>query len=219
MGVAYHPAREVGGDLYDFERDSKTLQIVLGDVSGKSIPAALYGAVFSGQLRTLFSGVPSPGEALRILNRSLVARYPSGNYTAVQYCRIDLRSGSAVLANGGMPFPFLVRGDGVTRLQLPGVPLGLIEDISYDELGVQTGTGRHAASRERRNDGRSQPARGVLRRGAVHRLDAPALRRGDSGVFGRPVFGFAPLHGGRRAKRRRDDHRVAPPEVGIACCC
>jgi CheY-like chemotaxis protein len=96
MGGAYHPAREVGGDLYDFEWDSETLPVVLGDVSGKSIPAALYGAVFSGQLRTLFSGMPSPGEALRVLNRSLVARYPSGNYIAVQYCRVDLRSGSAI---------------------------------------------------------------------------------------------------------------------------
>jgi response regulator RpfG family c-di-GMP phosphodiesterase len=60
MAVEYHPALEVGGDLYDLEYDRRTLQLVIGDVSGKSIPAALYGAVFSGQLRILFSDTPSP---------------------------------------------------------------------------------------------------------------------------------------------------------------
>ncbi len=134
MGVEYHPAREVGGDLYDFDADAGTLQIVIGDVSGKSIPAALYGAVFSGQLRTLFAGMPSPGEALKVLNDNLIARYSSVNYIAVTYCRIDLKDGSVVLANGGMPFPFLIQGETVSRLEIPGVPLGLLEGTTYKEL-------------------------------------------------------------------------------------
>ncbi len=134
MSVEYHPAREVGGDLYDFECDSKSLQVVIGDVSGKSIPAALYGAVFSGQLRTLFSGMPPPAEALRILNNSLVARYQSSNYIAVEYCRIDLATGSGILANGGMPFPLLVHGDAINRLEIGGIPLGLLEETSYEEM-------------------------------------------------------------------------------------
>jgi phosphoserine phosphatase RsbU/P len=134
MAVEYHPAREVGGDLYDFECDSRGLRIVVGDVSGKSIPAALYGAVFSGQLRALFPDNRSPAEALRILNNNLVARYQSGNYIAVTYCRVDLPGGSGILANGGMPFPFVVRGNAVTRLKLPGIPLGLLEETSYQAL-------------------------------------------------------------------------------------
>jgi serine phosphatase RsbU (regulator of sigma subunit) len=134
MAVEYHPAREVGGDLYDFEWDSKTLQVAIGDVSGKSIPAALYGAVFSGHLRTLFSHMLTPAKALKFLNKNLVARYQSGNYIAVAYCRIDLENGAGVLANGGMPFPFLVHGNVITRLQRPGVPLGLLEETSYEEL-------------------------------------------------------------------------------------
>lgn len=140
IAVEYHPAREVGGDLYDFEYD-KTLQLVIGDVSGKSIPAALYGAVFSGQLRLLFSRMPAPADALQALNNNLIARYPSGNYIAVTYCRIDPVDGSGILANGGMPFPFLVRGDAVTRLQLPGVPLGLIEGARYQELSFRLDPG------------------------------------------------------------------------------
>jgi sigma-B regulation protein RsbU (phosphoserine phosphatase) len=141
MGVEYHPAREVGGDLYDFECDSKTLQIVVGDVSGKSIPAALYGAVFSGQLRTLFPGTPAPAEALKTLNNNLTARYHSGNYIAVEYCSIDLGTGSGILANGGMPYPFLIRGDVITRLEIPGVPLGLMEGTGYEELKLELGPG------------------------------------------------------------------------------
>jgi sigma-B regulation protein RsbU (phosphoserine phosphatase) len=134
MSAEYLPAREVGGDLYDFELDAQTLQIVIGDVSGKSIPAALYGAVFSGQLWALYTAAQSPSEALGILNHNLIARYRSGNYIAVAYCRINLSDGSGILANGGMPFPFLLKGDTVTRLQLPGVPLGLMEETQYAEM-------------------------------------------------------------------------------------
>jgi serine phosphatase RsbU (regulator of sigma subunit) len=137
LAVEYHPAREVGGDLYDFDWDSETLQLVIGDVSGKSIPAALYGAVFSGQVQALFSRSLSPAQALAVLNKNLVARYPSGNYISVAYCRLDLRSGSVILANGGMPFPFLVRGSRIMRLQVSGVPLGLMEGISHEEFKLQ----------------------------------------------------------------------------------
>jgi serine phosphatase RsbU (regulator of sigma subunit) len=134
MAVEYHPAREVGGDLFDFDSDADALQIVVGDVSGKSIPAALYGAVFSGHLRALFSGMPSPGEALRVLNNNLIARYRSVNYIAVTYCRVDPRDGSGILANGGMPFPIQIHGDVLTRLEIPGMPLGLMEGTTYTEL-------------------------------------------------------------------------------------
>ena len=134
MGVEYHPAREVGGDLYDFASDGETLLIAVGDVSGKSIPAALYGAVFSGQLQTLFSRMPAPAEALEILNSSLLARYQSRSYIAVSYIRLALGDGSCTLANGGMPFPLLIRGGVVSRLEIPGIPLGLLEKVHHDEL-------------------------------------------------------------------------------------
>ena len=133
MSVEYHPAREVGGDLYDFQHDSKTLRIVIGDVSGKSIPAALYGAVFSGQLQTLYENALSPAKVLQLLNGNLIARYASKNYIAVTYCQIELSTGSGVVANAGMPFPFMIRENSVSRLELPGVPLGLMEGIEYEE--------------------------------------------------------------------------------------
>jgi len=137
MGVEYHPAREIGGDLYDFQHDGRTLQIVIGDVSGKSIPAALYGAVFSGRLQSLFTRELPPAQALKTLNANLIARYPADNYIAVSYCRIDLKSGSAVLANGGMPFPFLLRKNKAERLEVGGIPLGLMADSSYEDITFQ----------------------------------------------------------------------------------
>jgi serine phosphatase RsbU (regulator of sigma subunit) len=136
IAVDYHPAREVGGDLYDFEWDRQAglLQIAVGDVSGKSIPAALYGAVFSGQLRTLFAQPWSPAEILRRANSSLIAHYQVSNYIAVACLRLQPECGACTLANGGMPFPYLVRAGEVTRLPISGVPLGLFEGTTYDEF-------------------------------------------------------------------------------------
>ncbi len=136
FGVEYHPAREVGGDLYDFEWDHEAglLQIAIGDVSGKSIPAALYGAVFSGQLRTLFAQSRPPSEILAHANSSLIARYQVSNFIAVACLRVQLAGGACLLSNGGMPLPYLVRGGKVARLCVSGVPLGLIEGTTYDQL-------------------------------------------------------------------------------------
>jgi len=139
MAVEYHPAREVGGDLYDFDWDagSGTLQVVIGDVSGKSIPAALYGAVFSGQLRTLFAHSMSPSANLLFLNANLIERYQVNNYVAVSWLTLNLAHGTGVIANGGMPFPLLSRNGEVTPLDISGVPLGLFEDAAYDQLPIR----------------------------------------------------------------------------------
>jgi serine phosphatase RsbU (regulator of sigma subunit) len=134
MAVEYYPAREVGGDLYDFYVDPEgtRLQIVIGDVSGKSIPAALYGAVFSGQMGTLFGNPMLPAEKLAFLNRTLLARYPVQNYIAVTYLQLRLEDGAGRLANGGMPYPYLIRNGVVSQLKASGVPLGLLAEIEYD---------------------------------------------------------------------------------------
>lgn len=137
--VEYHPAREVGGDLYDFDWDSKqnVLQVVIGDVSGKSIPAALYGTVFSGQLRALFSRSLSPAENLAQLNSSLMARQQAANFIAVCCLRLNPGDGKCILANGGMPYPYLISDKKVTRVAVSGIPLGLMEEGAYDEVQVE----------------------------------------------------------------------------------
>ncbi len=139
VAVEYHPAYEVGGDLYDFDWDpaSGTLQVVIGDVSGKSIPAALYGAVFSGHLRALLAHTLPPAETLAFLNLSLIERYQVNNYIAVADLRLDLQNGAGFLANGGMPYPYLVRQGDIFQLPVPGVPLGLLEDSRYEAIPVR----------------------------------------------------------------------------------
>jgi serine phosphatase RsbU (regulator of sigma subunit) len=136
MAVEYHPAAEVGGDLYDFDysRQTGNLQLVVGDVSGKSIPAALYGAVFSGQLRARFTAAASPADALSAMNATLLERAAGNNYIAVAYLRLEIASGSLAFSNGGMPYPYLVRDGEVRRLSLPGVPLGLLADAKYEQI-------------------------------------------------------------------------------------
>jgi len=143
VAVEYHPAYEVGGDLYDFDWDpaSGTLQVVVGDVSGKSIPAALYGAVFSGHLRALLAHPLPPAETLKFLNSSLIERYKVNNYIAVADLRLDLRDGTGFLANGGMPYPYLVRQSDILQLPVPGVPLGLLEDSHYEPIAVRLDKG------------------------------------------------------------------------------
>jgi len=143
MAVEYHPAREVGGDLYDFSLDSSPsrLHIVVGDVSGKSIPAALYGAVFSGQVRTLLPQSIEPSEMLALLNKTLITRYQGNNFVAVTYLQLDLVDGNGILANAGMPFPYLLSNGGVTRINIPGVPLALMEEVSYDEARIHLNIG------------------------------------------------------------------------------
>jgi serine phosphatase RsbU (regulator of sigma subunit) len=141
MAVEYRPAREVGGDLYDFDRTNQTLRIVIGDVSGKSIPAALYGAVFSGQMRTLLAQTMAPAEMLSLLNSNLISRYQTNNHIAVASLELNLQTGEVIIANGGMPFPYLVRAGEVTRIAAAGVPLGLLEEATYDEHLFRLETG------------------------------------------------------------------------------
>lgn len=143
IAVEYHSAREVGGDLYDFSWDplAGVLQLVIGDVSGKSIPAALYGAVFSGQVQALFAQSPAPADALASLNANLTRRYQVDNYIAVAFLRLDLNHGKGSLANAGMPYPYLVRGGVVSRICNPGVPLGLLEETAYQEAAVSLDVG------------------------------------------------------------------------------
>lgn len=138
MAVAYHPAREVGGDLYDWDYDADTniLRVVVGDVSGKSIPAALYGAVFSGHIQALFADSLGPGEALRFLNGRLLQRYEGDQYIAACYISLDLKTGHGRLANGGMPFPYVFQNGRVSQVAVAGVPLGIMPDNVYEECDV-----------------------------------------------------------------------------------
>src|SRR5579863_7864969 len=131
------PARELGGDLYDFLSYGKDRHVlVIGDVSGKGSPAALYGAMVSGILRSLAPRHLSPPEMLRRLNVMLLERKIDGHFITLAYAVWDLKSRQLKLANSGMPLPILVRRGRSHSIRAEGVPLGLLENTDYQETSV-----------------------------------------------------------------------------------
>jgi phosphoserine phosphatase RsbU/P len=133
----FEPARELGGDLYDFLSYGKARQVlVVGDVSGKGSPAALYGAMVSGILRSLAPRHLSPPELLRTLNQMLLERKIEGHFITLVYAVWDAKSRRLTLANSGMPLPVLVRRGRSHSIRAEGVPLGLLESTEYGEVSV-----------------------------------------------------------------------------------
>jgi phosphoserine phosphatase RsbU/P len=150
VDVAWHfdPARELGGDIYDFlSPEASTLVVSVGDVSGKGVPAALYssfvGEVVRGRTyrRRFMPERSNPGMVLTSLNRILHERGLEEYYCTLCYTVFDFRKRTATFANSGLPFPLHVSGDEVRPIDLPGVPLGSFGASTYDELSVDIAPG------------------------------------------------------------------------------
>jgi serine phosphatase RsbU (regulator of sigma subunit)/predicted ester cyclase len=133
----YQPAREVGGDFYDFfELDDGRVGVGVGDATGKGIPAAIAVTATSSMLRAVAqdSGY-SPGEVLARVNETLVARLPPNMFITCFYAILDPSSGLLVYANAGHNLPCCRRHDehAATDLSARGMPLGLMPQMSYEE--------------------------------------------------------------------------------------
>jgi len=130
----FQPARELGGDLYDFLTYGKDRYVLaIGDVSGKGAPAALYGAMAIGTLRSLAPQRLMPGEMLKKLNVLLLERKIEGHFITLTYSIWEPKSKTLRLANSGMPLPILVRKGRGHVIRAEGVPLGLLEHTEYQE--------------------------------------------------------------------------------------
>src|ERR687896_476456 len=108
----YRPAREVGGDFYDFHLLSEgKLGVVVGDATGKGMPAALVMSTTCGmlQLAAQSLGSSSPGKVLERVNETLLARIPSNMFVTCFYCVVDGGSGRLRYANAGHDLPYLHR--------------------------------------------------------------------------------------------------------------
>lgn len=130
-------AREVCGDLYDFLRyGPQQLGIALGDVSGKGTAAALYGAVGIGILRSLAPHKLQPSEMLRQMNQLVCERRIEGRFMTL--CMVTWQKGRRKLriANAGQSQPLLWKDGRCERVNLTGFPLGIFDDVRYDEWGV-----------------------------------------------------------------------------------
>jgi len=133
----FQPARELGGDLYDFLNYGKDRHVLaIGDVSGKGAPAALYGAMVSGILRSFAPLRLAAPDMLRKLNVALLERKIEGHFITLTYCIWEPKAGTMRLANAGMPLPILVRKGKSHSIRAEGVPLGLLEQSDYQEISL-----------------------------------------------------------------------------------
>jgi len=136
----YQPAREVGGDFYDFfELEDGRVGVVVGDATGKGVPAALVVTATYSMLRAVAQvlGSFSPREVLAQVNETLLARIPLNMFVTCFYAILEPKSGSLKYANAGHDLPYLWHGGGdVEELRARGMPLGLMSGMSYEEKEI-----------------------------------------------------------------------------------
>ena len=137
VAARYLSAREVCGDLYDFLRyGPQQLGIALGDVSGKGTAAALYGAVAIGIMRSLAPQKLQPAEMLRQMNQLVGERRIEGRFMTACFATWQKGRQKLRVANAGQSQPLLYKDCRCDRIELTGFPLGIFEDVQYDEWGV-----------------------------------------------------------------------------------
>src|ERR671912_739409 len=139
----YRPAREVGGDFYDFiEIDDERLGIVLGDATGKGVPGALVMASTRSMLRAVTQASNySPAEVLGRVNDSLVADIPPNMFVTCFYAILDPKSASLSFANAGHDLPYLHHSGDCEELRARGMPLGLMPGMGYEEEEIELDVG------------------------------------------------------------------------------
>lgn len=138
IGFAYEPARQLGGDIYDFLPHSDgRLAILVGDVTGKGTPAALYGSLALGILRGHIMEHPcEPAALLEDVNDHLRQPRLGNRYVALGLAIYDSHKKELVVANAGFPQPWLVRDGEAEEIKVEGVPLGLLPDIRYEQKTI-----------------------------------------------------------------------------------
>src|SRR5215217_6407502 len=140
----YQPAREVGGDFYDFHLLSVgRLGLVVGDATGKGVPAALVMSTTCGMLQVTAQalGSSSPGEVLEQVNETLLARIPQNMFVTCFYAILEPKSGSLRYANAGHDLPYVQRNGNAEQLKARGMPLGLMPGMGYEEKETILGAG------------------------------------------------------------------------------
>jgi serine phosphatase RsbU (regulator of sigma subunit)/anti-sigma regulatory factor (Ser/Thr protein kinase) len=142
VAAYYRPAREVGGDFYDFlELPDGQVGLVVGDVTDKGVPAALVMATTHSVLRGEAMRLVAPGAVLRRANQLLIDEMPPSMFVTCLYAVLDPASGRLRFANAGHNLPNLRSKDGVTELHAAGMPLGLLPDMDYQEHETILGHG------------------------------------------------------------------------------
>lgn len=138
VAAYYRPAREVGGDFYDFvELPNGNLGLIVADVTDKGIPAALVMATTRSVLRAAAERIGSPGEVLQRVNDQLVPDIPDNMFVTCLYSVLDPNNRTLRFANAGHGLAFRRTDEEVVELKATGMPLGLMPDMSYEESEIQ----------------------------------------------------------------------------------
>jgi serine phosphatase RsbU (regulator of sigma subunit)/predicted ester cyclase len=134
----YQPAREVGGDFYDFfELEDGQLGLVVGDATGKGVPAALVMASARSMLRAVAQGTEhSPGGVLGRVNDALATDIPPNMFITCFYAILDPESGRLLYANAGHDLPYVWQSGEAEELRARGMPLGLMPGMSYEQKEI-----------------------------------------------------------------------------------
>jgi serine phosphatase RsbU (regulator of sigma subunit) len=134
MAAQWLPARAVSGDYYDaFLFPDGNLALVVADVSGKGVPAALVMATARSILRAASQGDPQPGPLLARVNDLLCPDIPPNMFVTCLYVLLEPSSGRLRFANAGHPLPFLNASGRTSELRATGMPLGLLPGMPYEE--------------------------------------------------------------------------------------
>lgn len=142
VSAFYQPAREVGGDFYEFEYfEDGRLGIFVGDVTDKGIPAALVMATTRTLLKAAAGEFDSPGMVLARVNNLLVADIPDNMFVTCFYAILDPDAGKMVFSNAGHNLPYRLTKHEVMEIKAAGMPLGLMPDMEYDvhEMIIEPG--------------------------------------------------------------------------------
>jgi sigma-B regulation protein RsbU (phosphoserine phosphatase) len=142
IAVRFLPARTIGGDLYDFvDYGPGRTAIVLGDVSGKAAPAALFAALASGIMRSAALQRPEPAAMLAIMNDAVQERRLESQYVTMLFAIWNDESRTLQVANSGAVQPVFCRGGQSSTVLTEGFPLGLFPNVAYDEFTEQVQPG------------------------------------------------------------------------------
>ncbi|MCO6451636.1 MAG: PP2C family protein-serine/threonine phosphatase [Caldilineales bacterium] len=144
FGAVMIPARAVGGDFYDFiPLDEDHLGIVVGDVTDKGVPAAMFMSLTYSLVRAEARRSATPRQTLQSVNHHLLQRNAMGMFVTLLYGVLNLQTGGFRFARAGHPPPMVWDGEGVRQEVRvgPGQPLGLFEDSAIDQQSIVTAPG------------------------------------------------------------------------------
>jgi len=142
VAAYYQPAREVGGDFYDFLYfDDGRVGFVIGDVTDKGVPAALVMATTRTLLRVIGERLVTPGAVLERVNEVLIDDIPPRMFVTCLYALLDPATGRLCFANAGHDLPFHRSAEGVHEMRATGMPLGLLPGMGYEEKEITLAPG------------------------------------------------------------------------------